>query len=70
MNKSDYEAMTRKELRDYLRINRTDEEAWEIFMQKNDREATKSPLYPAPKSFEEFEKFLEENPEVKARFSG
>ena len=67
MNRSDYEAMNRIELRDYLRKNRTDELAWDVFMNKNDASPSKSPLYDAPKSLEDFQQFLENNPEVKAK---
>ncbi|MGL4881850.1 MAG: DUF6887 family protein [Waterburya sp.] len=68
MMKPDFKTISLKELRDYLKINRTDNEAWDVFFDRIDRESTKSPLYPAPKSLEDFEKFLEDNPEIKARF--
>lgn len=49
------EQMTRKEVRDYLRRNPTDDEAWEIFFQK---------LEASPKqrisSLEEFNQLLKE----------
>ena len=61
--------MNRIELRDYLRKNRTDELAWDIFMSKNDASSSKS-LYDAPKSLEDFEQFVENNPEVKAKLGG
>jgi hypothetical protein len=65
--KPDFKTMTLKDLRGYLRANRTDNQAWDIFFERIDSEAIKSPLYDAPKSFEDFEQFLESNPEVKAR---
>jgi hypothetical protein len=38
MSKANYEAMTREELREYLRkVNRKDEEAWEVFFDKLDK---------------------------------
>lgn len=38
MNKATYEAMTREELKEYLRkIDRNDDEAWEVFFDKLDK---------------------------------
>ncbi len=37
MSKTKYEAMTREELRDYLKGNRNNDEAWEVFFQKNSK---------------------------------
>ena len=59
--------MNLKDLRKYLKANRTDDKAWDIFFERIDSEAAKSPLYDAPQSFEDFEQFLENNPEVKAK---
>ena len=70
MTKPDFKTISLKELRDYLRVNRRDERAWDIFFDRIDSEATKSPLYEAPKSPEDFEQFLENNPEVKAKLGG
>jgi hypothetical protein len=69
MNKVDYESMTRKELRDYLRVNRQDETGWEVFFDKLELETKDKRKYPFCATLEEFEQFLEENPEVKAKLS-
>ena len=67
MTKPDFKTMPLKELRGYVKTNRQDTQAWDIFLDRIDSEATKSPLYDAPLNFEEFEQVLEQNPEVKAK---
>lgn len=68
MTKPDFRAITLKQLRDYLRANRTDEEAWDIFFDRVDREAKKSPLYPPITNPEQLDRLLKDNPEIRARF--
>jgi hypothetical protein len=34
MTKPDYNQMTRKELKEYLKVNRQDNEAWTVFFEK------------------------------------
>lgn len=52
---SQLEQMTRKEVRDYLRRNPADDEAWEIFFQKLD-ESPKQKI----SSLEEFNQLLKQ----------
>ena len=66
--KPDFKTITLKEFREYLKVNRTDDEAWDIFFDRLDKEAQRSPTYPPITSPEQFEQFLQEHPEVKARF--
>ena len=66
--KPNFRAITLKEFREYLKVNRTDDEAWDIFFDRLDKEGQRSRLYPPIKSPEQFEQLLQDNPEVKARF--
>ena len=56
MMKPDFNAMSRSELLAYLKENRTDSEAWGIFLDRRDPNAKK---YPAPLN-EEGIKVMEE----------
>jgi hypothetical protein len=54
MSKAKYEAMTREELRDYLKSDRNNDEAWEVFFQKNSQLKRKV-TFPYTESLEETE---------------
>jgi hypothetical protein len=54
MSKAKYEAMTREELRDYLKSDRHNDEAWEVFFQKNS-EVEGKVTFPYTESMEETE---------------
>lgn len=54
MSKAKYEAMTREELKDYLKIDRNNDEAWEVFFQKNS-ELEGRVTFPYTESMEEAE---------------
>ncbi len=67
MMKLDFKTISLKDSRSYIKVNRKDIQAWDIFLDRINSEATKSPLYDVPSSFEEFELILEQNPDVKAK---
>ncbi len=46
MSKATYEQMTRKELREYLKGDRNNSEAWEVFFEKNNEVGEKI-VFPA-----------------------
>ena len=54
MSKATYEQMTRKELREYLKGNRNNSEAWEVFFDKNNEVGEKI-VFPYTESPEETE---------------
>ena len=55
MTRSDFEAMSRKDLRAYILENREDEEAFHVYM---DRALAKpGELHPAPKSLDDLKHF-------------
>ena len=54
MTKATYEQMTRKELREYLKGNRNNKEAWEVFFEKNNEVGEKI-VFPYTGSREETE---------------
>jgi hypothetical protein len=58
MSKETYEAMTRKELRDYLRSDRNNQEAWKVFFDKLEQETTEKTSFPYTDSLEETEQHL------------
>ena len=66
--KPNFRTITLKEFREYLKVNRTDDEAWDIFFDRLDKEGQRSRLYPPITSSEQFEQFLQDNPEVRAKF--
>ena len=63
--KPNFKSISLRELRSYLRQNRNDQEAWDIFFERIDREAQKSPLYPAIKKPEDLNSFLNKLSELK-----
>ena len=68
MTKPNFRTITLKEFREYLKVNRTDDEAWDIFFDRLDKEGQRSCLYPPITSPEQFEQLLQDNPEVRAKF--
>lgn len=58
MLQTDYEQMTRKELREYVLANRNDDQAFQVYMDKVDKEAVKTPISDEiasdPQKFAEF----------------
>lgn len=70
MSKATYESMTREELRDYLRSNRNNSEAWEVFFDKLDRKTEEKITLPSFNSLEELEEIVSQNPTIKAKFEG
>ena len=67
MMKPDFNSITLKEFRKYLKANRQDREAWNIYLDRMDRESTKI-SFPPPKSLEDVAEAINSNPEVKAKF--
>lgn len=61
MSKPNYEQMSQTELKNYLKLNRQDEEAWSIFFQKIE-ENNQGQWYPPPQTMpnEEFEAIIQE----------
>jgi hypothetical protein len=56
--KSDFEQMSRTELRTYILEHREDEEAFQLYMNRLDRSPDR-PVFPAPQSIEELSHFAE-----------
>ena len=67
MMKPDFNSITLKEFRKYLKANRQDREAWDIYLDRMDKESTKV-SFPLPKSLEDVAEAINSNPEVKAKF--
>ena len=67
MTKPDFNNISLKEFRNYLRINRNDTQAWDIYMARLDKEATRT-NFPCPMSLEQLEETVKSNPELKAKF--
>jgi hypothetical protein len=67
MRKSNFAAMTRKELRAYILEHREDEEAFQVYMDKVTGEPGE--IYPAPQSIDDLKNFPEllENYQQKRR---
>ena len=63
MKQADYEAMTREELKNYVRKNRTDKIAWSVFARKNSEVQGK--VFPYTDSLEETEAQLRSILELK-----
>jgi hypothetical protein len=71
MNKATYESMSREELRDYLRGDRNNSEAWEVFFDKLNQQKTKEKItLPSFNSLEELEEIISQNPVIKAKLEG
>ncbi len=67
MMKPDFNTISLKEFRNYLRINRNDTQAWDIYLARLDKEATRI-NFPCPANLEELEETVKSNPELKAKF--
>lgn len=67
MMKPDFNTISLKEFRDYLKKNRSDTEAWDIYMERLDRETTKV-SFPYPDSPKDIEQAINSNAELKAKF--
>ena len=57
MNKSNFETMSRKELRAYILANREDEEAFHVYMDR--ALAEPGEIHPAPQSLDDLKHFPE-----------
>lgn len=65
--KPDFKTISLKEFRSYLRVNRNDTEAWDIYMARLDKEASKT-NFPPPASPEDIKEAINSNTELKAKF--
>lgn len=57
--KPNFEAMSRKELREYVLAHRDDDEAFYALMDKIKQNPNRGPLFPAPKSIDDLKHFPE-----------
>ncbi len=57
MNQSSFEAMSRKELREYILEHREDESAFRVYVDRITAEAINSEVYPAPQSIDDLKHF-------------
>ena len=67
MTKPDFNTIPLKEFRNYLKKNRSDRDAWDIYMERLDRETTKV-SFPCPNSPEDIEIAINSNTELKTKF--
>jgi hypothetical protein len=67
MTKPDFNTISLKEFRNYLRANRNDDEAWNIYLTRLDNEAT-SVSFPCPSSVEDVKQAINSNTKLKAKF--
>lgn len=67
MTKPDFNTISLKEFRNYLRTNRGDTQAWDIYLTRLDKEAART-NFPLPASLEQLEETVRSNPELKAKF--
>ena len=66
MTKPDFSSISLKEFRTYLRKNRHDRQAWEIYLTRMDNEATKI-SFPCPSGIEDIQQAINSNAELKTK---
>ena len=67
MTKPDFKTISLKKFRSYLKANRNDTEAWDIYMARLDKEASRT-NFPCPTSPEDIKEAINSNTELKAKF--
>lgn len=65
--KPDFRTVSLKEFRSYLRQNRHDSAAWDIYFKRMDAESTRI-SFPPPNSLEDIQNSIDSNPALKAKF--
>ena len=66
MTKPDFSSINLKEFRNYLRQNRHDRQAWDIYLNRMDNEATKI-SFPHPTGIEDIQQAIKSNAELKTK---
>lgn len=67
--KPDFNNISLKDFREYLKANRNDSEAWDIYYVRMDRESSRV-NFPCPANPEDIRQAIESNSELKAKFGG
>ena len=67
MTKPDFKTISLQEFRKYLKVNRHDSTAWDIYYKRMDEESTRI-SFPRPHSLEDIQNSIDSNQQLKAKF--